>query len=61
VKKLVSKYEKQMDDAPLGKKFSECYDLGRVEPTQEYLDLYAKIKKEVQSIGMDYSRVGTGK
>jgi methylamine--corrinoid protein Co-methyltransferase len=61
VKKLVSKYEKQMDDAPLGKKFSECYDLERVEPTQEYLDLYGKIKKEVQSIGLDYSRVGTGK
>ena len=61
MKKLVNRYEKQMDDAPLGKKFSECYDLERVEPTQKYLDLYAKIKREIQSMGLDYSMVETGK
>jgi methylamine--corrinoid protein Co-methyltransferase len=55
IKKLLLKYENQINNAPLGKKFSECYDLERVIPTKEYLDLYAKIKKEVSSLGLDYS------
>jgi len=58
VKKILPKYEKEIKDAPLGKKISECYDLARVEPTQEYLDLYAKVKKEVIEMGLDYSAVG---
>jgi methylamine--corrinoid protein Co-methyltransferase len=55
VKKALAKYEKQIDDAPIGKKFSECYDMEKVEPTAEYLDLYARVKKEVRSWGLDYS------
>ena len=55
VKKLLSKYEDGINDAPLGKKFSECYDLEKVIPTQEYLDLYDEVKKEASSYGLDYS------
>jgi methylamine--corrinoid protein Co-methyltransferase len=55
VKKLLSKYEDSINDAPLGKKFSECYDLEKVLPTQEYLDLYNEVKEEVSSYGLDYS------
>jgi hypothetical protein len=59
VKKVLVKYENQMDDAPLGKTFSECYDLEKVEPKQEYIELYARIKKEVESMGLDYSRTNS--
>jgi len=59
VEKILPKYENQIKEAPSGKKFSECYDLDRVEPTMQYLDLYEKIKKEVSDMGLDYSRVGS--
>lgn len=55
VKKLLKKYEKDIPEAPLGKKFCECYDIERVEPTKEYLDLYADVKEEVGALGLDYS------
>lgn len=54
VKKILPKYEDQIGKPPLGKTISECYDMERVEPTQEYLDLYEKIKKEVSSYGLKY-------
>ena len=57
VKKILSKYENNIKDAPLGKKFSECYDLGKVIPMQEYLDLYDEVKEEVSSYGLDYSEM----
>lgn len=57
VKKILSKYENRIKDAPIGKKFSECYDLERVEPTKEYLDLYARVKEIVSSWGLDYSAI----
>ena len=59
VKRILSKYEDQMGDAPLGQKISECYDLERVKPSQEYLDLYARVKAEAREMGLDYSLVGT--
>lgn len=55
VKKLLDKYEDAIPTAPLGKKLCECYDMQRVIPTAEYLDLYAGIKKEVGALGLDYS------
>ena len=55
VKKALAKYEGQIDDAPIGKKFSECYDLEKVEPKAEYLKLYARVREEVRSWGLDYS------
>jgi len=61
VKKILPKYEHQIPEAPMGKKFSECYDLERVEPTKEYLDIYDKVKNEVISVGLDYSGVYPGR
>lgn len=55
VKKILAKYEDRISEAPIGKTISECYDMERVEPTQEYLDLYEKVKKEVSAMGLDYS------
>ncbi|MBW2059123.1 MAG: monomethylamine:corrinoid methyltransferase [Deltaproteobacteria bacterium] len=54
VKKILPKYEDKISEAPVGKTISECYDMERVEPNQEYLDLYERIKKEVSSMGLVY-------
>ena len=55
VKQLLAEYEDQIETAPLGKRFDECYDLTRVQPTQEYLDLYEKCKEKLSKLGLDYS------
>ena len=54
VKELLKKYENDVDKAPLGKTFRECYDVERKKPTQEYENLYKKIKKELHNIGIEY-------
>jgi hypothetical protein len=33
----------------------------RVEPTPEYLDLYEKVKKDISSLGLDYSTLSLGR
>jgi methylamine--corrinoid protein Co-methyltransferase len=55
VKKILAKYEAQINDAPIGKRFDECYDLKRVQPTQEYLNLYERSKEKLIGVGLDYS------
>ena len=55
VKQILAQYEDQIDDAPLGKRFTECYDLETLQPTREYCDLYEKCKAILTGFGMDYS------
>ena len=55
--KILAKYETQINDAPIGKRFDECYDLKTVQPTQEYLDLYERCKEKLSGLGLDYSLV----
>jgi methylamine--corrinoid protein Co-methyltransferase len=57
VKRILSEYEDQFGDPPLGKRFDECYDLDTLQPTQEYLDLYDRIKKKLTGFGLEYSRL----
>jgi hypothetical protein len=55
VKELLSRYEEEIPNAPLGKKFSELYDLERVAPTREYLEIHHRIRDELMGLGLDYS------
>jgi methylamine--corrinoid protein Co-methyltransferase len=57
VKQILSEYEAQIIDAPIGKRFDECYNLETVQPTQEYLDLYEKCKEKLNGFGLGYSLV----
>jgi methylamine--corrinoid protein Co-methyltransferase len=61
VKKILPKYEDKISEAPIGKTISECYDMERVEPTPEYLDLYEKVKKDISSLGLDYLTLSSGR
>jgi len=55
VKEILTQYEAQMSEAPIGKRFDECYDLEKLQPTQEYLDLYERVKEKLSGFGLDYS------
>ncbi len=57
VKQILAGYEAQIADAPVGKRFDECYNLETVEPTREYLDLYERCKETLNGLGLDYSLV----
>jgi hypothetical protein len=54
VKKVLPKYENRLDKAPLGKTFPECYDVKTVTPTKEYVELYRRIRKEFEDLGLTY-------
>jgi methylamine--corrinoid protein Co-methyltransferase len=54
---LVGMYEKSYKTAPKGKPFEECYDVVRLIPTQEYLDVYDEASKIMRELGLkDFGR-----
>jgi hypothetical protein len=52
--KLLSKYEANAADAPLGKEYPECYDVATALPTQEHLDMYRRVKDELAEMGIEF-------
>jgi methylamine--corrinoid protein Co-methyltransferase len=54
IKELLSKYEDRIENPPLGKRFQECYDVKTVTPSKEYLDLYTRVKKELEDMGLEF-------
>ena len=56
VKELLAKYEDRIKSrsAPIGKKFQECYDTKTITPSKEYLELYQKIKNELENKGLEF-------
>lgn len=51
-KALLPKYEDMLLNPPQGKSFRECYDLNTLKPTQEWNDIYLKVKKELIELGV---------
>ncbi len=51
---LLKTYENDIEDAPIGKSFRECYDVRRIKPSPEYMTLYKKTKKELEDIGIPF-------
>ncbi len=54
VNQLLEKYEKEIDKAPAGKRYQECYDLKTGGPSDDYLRLYEEIKDELTSLGIPF-------
>jgi hypothetical protein len=52
VNKLLQKYEKQVENAPIGKRFPECYDLKTGKPSDGYLRLHEEVVDEFSSLGL---------
>lgn len=55
VTRILAQYEDQLDAAPIGKRFDECYDMETIQPTQEYVDLYNRCKETMMTFRLDYS------
>ncbi len=54
VKTLLERYEDQIDHAPPGKRYQDCYDTETGNPGQEYTDLYGEIREELRSLGFNF-------
>lgn len=52
VDKLLQKYEKRVENAPVGKRFQECYDLKTGKPSDGYLRLYEEVLDEFSNLGL---------
>ena len=52
--KILARYEDRIADAPLGSEFQECYDVRTSLPSQEYLDLYRRVKEQLATLGLQF-------
>ena len=56
VKKIVGKYKEKvtMDGGPWGHTFDEMYDLKILTPRKKFLELYDKMRKELEDLGLEF-------
>jgi len=52
VKEIVKKYQKSLQEPPLGKRFQDCYDTKTIRPTDEWLGIHERVKKELADMGL---------
>lgn len=55
VNSILSKYQQNLSNPPLGKTFQECYDLNTVQPSDEHTTIYNQVKSELQDLGLNVS------
>ncbi len=54
VNQLLARYEGQIEQAPTGKRYQECYDLKSAKPSVEYVRLYDEVKEELLGMGIPF-------
>jgi hypothetical protein len=54
VKTLISKYKDNIANPPKGATFQECFDWDSIQPCQEYIELYGRIKNELTGFGLKF-------
>jgi methylamine--corrinoid protein Co-methyltransferase len=54
VDRIVMNYERNYHEAPMGKKFQECYDVADIAPMDEYLDVYDRALMVLSDCGIDF-------
>jgi methylamine--corrinoid protein Co-methyltransferase len=52
--RLLEKYESQIETAPSGSKYQECYDVTTGKPGPDYLRLYSEVKEELGKMGIAF-------
>jgi methylamine--corrinoid protein Co-methyltransferase len=50
--RLLERYEREVEKAPAGKRFPECFDLRTSKPSEEYNRLYQEVKTELEGMGI---------
>jgi methylamine--corrinoid protein Co-methyltransferase len=53
-KDLLAKYMDKIGDPPLGRKYQECFDVKRGKPSSEYVEIYSKVKGELEDLGVKF-------
>jgi methylamine--corrinoid protein Co-methyltransferase len=54
VNRLLEKYEKEVENAPIGKRYQDCHDLNTGKPSNEYQRLYEEVRDELTSLGIPF-------
>lgn len=54
VQQLLEKYEREIENAPQGKRYQECYDLKTGKPHEDYVRLYGEVKAELSKMGVPF-------
>jgi len=54
VNRLLEKYESQIENAPEGSRYQECYDVNTGKPKDEYIQLYNEVKNELNKMGIPF-------
>ena len=54
VKRLLLKYEGNIDNPPQGKRYQDCYNIKTLEPSSRYVELYEKAKEELTGYGLNF-------
>jgi methylamine---corrinoid protein Co-methyltransferase len=52
VRELVNRYKNDLDKRPVGKHFTEVYDVVTVQPKPEWLAVYEEVKQELRELGL---------
>ncbi len=54
VNQLLDRYERDIENAPGGKVYQECYNLQTRKPNEEYIRLYNDVKEELAGMGIPF-------
>ncbi len=54
INRVLALFEDRSADPPQGKMFPECYDIIKVEPTDEYRQVYDEAKKDLGEAGVSF-------
>jgi methylamine--corrinoid protein Co-methyltransferase len=54
LKSYENKITKDSDGGPLGHTFDEIYDLNTLEPRKKFLEIYNKVKKDLENLGIEF-------
>ncbi len=54
VNKVFAKYADQLSAPPQGQTFRELYDVKKIQPLPEYLDVYKRAKDELAALGVPF-------
>jgi methylamine--corrinoid protein Co-methyltransferase len=52
VSRLLEKYESQIEAAPSGTRYQDCYDVISGKPGEDYVRLYDEVKEELARMGI---------
>jgi methylamine--corrinoid protein Co-methyltransferase len=50
----LAKYEPTLGNPPKGKRMPDLYDVKRLKPTDEWLDMFESVKSELKGLGVPY-------